>query len=144
MSSECKISSDNINNILFHLLYFISKQIKLVLMFFLSELFHLLSLFIPFLYNLYQVRFVQVINNRECQRFFFYYFFYIYCIRSLSPKPLIVYIIVFYNQNPYLGPNMTREKKKKTISRPQSTYLSAVSCNRDCNASFGFDSESVL
>ena len=114
MLSECKISSDNINNILFHLLYFIFRQIKLVLMFFLSRIIPSLVPFIPFLYNLYQVRFVQVINNRECQRLLFSIIcFYIYCV---------------YN---YLGPHMTREKK--TISRPQSTYLSAVSCNRDGN-----------
>ena len=57
---------------------------------------------------------------------FFYYFLLLY----------FIYIIVLYNRNPYSGPDMTREKKKKPISRPRSKYLSAVSCNRDCNALF--------
>ena len=87
MLSECKISSDNVNNILFHLLYFIFIQIKLVLMFFLSELFHLMyrlfrSCTIYFKCVLFKLLIIE--NARGFFLLFFYINFIYNCI--LQPK----------------------------------------------------------
>ena len=62
------------------------------------------DIIISFLKNLFQVRYVEVVNNR--------------IVRAGRER------------------KKQQQQKKQTISRPQSKYLSAVSCNRDCNAYF--------
>ena len=70
-------------------------------MFFLSELFYLLyRLFHSCIIYIKSVLFKLLIIEKG-RGFFFLLFFFTF----------IVYIIVFYNRNPYLGPDMTRGKK---------------------------------